>query len=242
MASEFLIVRARQVWLELAGVAVTFPAEGTEVVVSERSLLCPPGWSGIVTLGNAAIITVPEDGIGDLVRERLGGLPVTTLTDPDRVCRALPVAELLGPATLAYCDKDSFRPTDTDLIDVIPAGHADLAAFLASVPSDDADECGLAEITSPAFVMRSGTHVVAAAGYRRWPGQAAHICVLTAPQQRGRGLARVVGGAAVADALANDLLPQWRARPEPSRRVARALGFHELGTQLSIRVTGLSAR
>ncbi|WP_425321545.1 GNAT family N-acetyltransferase [Catellatospora chokoriensis] len=91
-------------------------------------------------------------------------------------------------------------------------------------------------------MVRSGSHVVAAAGYRRWPGQAAHMCVLTAPPHRGRGLARIVGGAAVADALANDLLPQWRARPEPSRRVARALGFHELGTQLSVRITEPSAR
>ncbi|GAB4052490.1 hypothetical protein GCM10028775_34000 [Catellatospora paridis] len=236
-----MIVRAQQVWLELAGVPVTFPAEGTQVVVSERSLLCPPGWSGIVTLGNAAIITVPADGIAELVRERLGGLPVAALTDPDRVCRALPVAEVLGPATLAYCDKRDFPPTDPGVTDAIPAGHADLATLLAAVPPDDADECGLAEITSPAFVVRSGTHIVAAAGYQRWPGQAAHICVLTAPRQRGRGLARVVGGAAVADALTNGFLPQWRARPEPSRRVARALGFHELGTQLSIRVTGLSA-
>ncbi len=242
MASELLLVRAQQVWLELAGVPATFPAEGVEVLVSERSSLCPPGWCGIVTLGNAAIVTVPTDGIGELVRQRLAGLPVATLTHPDLVRRALPVAESLGPATLAYCDKRSFPPTDPNVMDVIPAGHADLAAFLASVAPDDADECGLAEITSPAFVVRSGKHIVAAAGYRSWPGQAAHICVLTAAQQRGRGLARAVAGAAVADALNNDLLPQWRARPEPSRRVARALGFLELGTQLSIRVTGLSAR
>lgn len=198
MASDFLIIQAQQVWLELAGVPATFPTEGTEVVVSERSLLCPPGWSGIVTLGNAAIITVPEHGIAELVRQRLGGLPVAALTDPDLVRRALPVAELLGPATLAYCDEYCFQPPGPETIDVIPAGHADLATFLASVPPDDADECGLAEITSAAFVVRTGTHVVAAAGYRHWPGQAAHICVLTAPRQRGRGLARVVAGAAVA--------------------------------------------
>ncbi|GAA1614584.1 hypothetical protein GCM10009679_18720 [Saccharothrix algeriensis] len=237
MADDFLITRAQRVWLELAGVPVTFPAEGMQVVVSERSLLCPPGWVGIVTLGNAAIITVPAERTGALVRERLGGAPVATLTHPDRVYDALPVAELLGPATLAYCDQRSFRPTEPGVVDVIPASHADLAAFLASVPPDDADECGLAEITSPAFVVRGGRQVLAAAGYRRWPGQAAHVCVLTAPRQRGRGLARLVAGTAVADALTGGLLPQWRARPEPSRRVARALGFHELGTQLSIRLS-----
>ncbi|MDU0303963.1 GNAT family N-acetyltransferase, partial [Streptomyces sp. PAL114] len=45
--------------------------------------------------------------------------------------------------------------------------------------------------------------------------------------------ARVVGAAAVAHALAAGLLPQWRARDFASRRVAAALGFEELGAQLS---------
>jgi RimJ/RimL family protein N-acetyltransferase len=89
-------------------------------------------------------------------------------------------------------------------------------------------------------VLRDGGSgaVTAACGYRRWPARLAHLCVLTAPQQRGRGLARTVAGAAVAHALDNGFLPQWRARPEPSRRVARALGFRELGAQLSVRLPG----
>ncbi|MFI7575923.1 GNAT family N-acetyltransferase [Micromonospora sp. NPDC049497] len=57
-----------------------------------------------------------------------------------------------------------------------------------------------------------------------------------APNHRGRGLARAVASVAAADGVANHLLPQWGARPEPSRRVARALGFRQLGAQLSIRI------
>ncbi|WP_437441411.1 GNAT family N-acetyltransferase [Streptomyces aureus] len=53
---------------------------------------------------------------------------------------------------------------------------------------------------------------------------------------RGRRLARHAGSAAVAHALAAGLLPQWRARPPASRRVARSLGFRELGSQLSVRL------
>lgn len=112
---------------------------------------------------------------------------------------------------------------------LITADHRDLAVRLASVPTDDAEECGLAEITSPAFVVRSGTKVVAAAGYRRWPGQAAHLCVLTMPEHRGRGLAGVVASAAVAHGLANQLSPQcrlvrnrrveWRGRWDPASSV-----------------------
>jgi predicted GNAT family acetyltransferase len=99
---------------------------------------------------------------------------------------------------------------------------------------DDAGEAGLDEITSPAFVVREAGEVVAAAGYRTWPSRSAHISVLTAPGWRGRGLARETGSATTAHALAAGLLPQWRARVPESRRVAVALGFLELGAQLSI--------
>ncbi|MYV58866.1 GNAT family N-acetyltransferase, partial [Streptomyces sp. SID4931] len=44
-----------------------------------------------------------------------------------------------------------------------------------------------------------------------------------------------VAHAATAHALAAGLLPQWRARPPASRRVARALGYREVGRQLSVR-------
>jgi len=60
--------------------------------------------------------------------------------------------------------------------------------------------------------------------------------VLTAAASRGRGLGRAAASAAVAHAIADDRLPQWRARPMDSRRVARALGFRELGLQVSIRL------
>ncbi|MET8047176.1 GNAT family N-acetyltransferase [Streptosporangium sp. NPDC005286] len=76
--------------------------------------------------------------------------------------------------------------------------------------------------------------MISAAGYRPWLNTAAQLSVLTAAKYRGRGLARLVASAAVADALVNGLLPQWRARPEPSRRVARALGFREFGSQISL--------
>lgn len=80
--------------------------------------------------------------------------------------------------------------------------------------------------------------MVAAAGHRRWPGSVAHLAVLAGVRSRGRGLA----AAAVADALRDHLLPQWRARPEPSRRLARRLGFRELGNQVSIRVDPIARR
>jgi len=92
------------------------------------------------------------------------------------------------------------------------------------------------EITSPAFAVREHGQVVAAAGYSDWPCGTAHLSVLTAAAARGRGLARAAASAAVARALEEGKLPQWRARSWESRRIARAVGFRELGSQVSVRL------
>ncbi|GAB3837600.1 GNAT family N-acetyltransferase [Micromonospora andamanensis] len=237
MVDDPLLARARQVWRGLSGVAMDFPADGgVDVAASTGSLLCPPGWVGIVALGDAAIVTAPTDNWAATVREMLPGMPAESFTDVDRLRTVLPVAEVLGPASLAYLDADDVRPAQLDTTEVVRGDQVDLATLLASATVDDADECGLAEIDSSPFVVRHGDQCVAAAGYRRWPERVAHMCVLTAADHRGRGLARAVASAAVTDALAGGLLPQWRARPQPSRRVARALGFRQLGTQLSVRL------
>ncbi|MGI5182864.1 GNAT family N-acetyltransferase [Dactylosporangium sp. CA-152071] len=238
MTDDAVLGRARWVWAALAGAPVTFTSSGLDVAVSAASSLCPPGWVGVVALGGAAVATAPDEGAADLVRRALDGLPVPAMTDPVAVSGRLPVGAVLGPATLAFCDAARFRPAGagSGAVVAVGAGDAGVCGLLGRVPAADAGEAGLDEITSPAYVVRAGDDVVAAAGYRVWEGAVAHVSVLTAPAERGRGLARLVAGAAVAGALDAGLLPQWRARPVPSRRVARALGFVELGSQLSIRL------
>ncbi|WP_406634314.1 GNAT family N-acetyltransferase [Amycolatopsis sp. WGS_07] len=223
-----LLDRVRQLWLALAGVDGPFPGAGqARVLVSPGSKLGPPGWVGVVALGEAVVVTVPSKRWQAL---GAGRISAAEWTDPDRLRQVMPIVEVLGPATLAYFDGD---PAGLDSTETVSPGHPDLEALLTSVPAEEADESGIAEITSPAAVLRRGRQVIAAAGYRRWPGEIAQLSVLTAPEQRGRGLARAVAGAAVAHAVANRLLPQWRARHDASRRVARALGFRELGVQVS---------
>ncbi|WP_326656365.1 GNAT family N-acetyltransferase [Streptomyces sp. NBC_00385] len=240
MESDPLMARARSLWESLAGVPVSFAsAGGPTVVTAPASALAPPGWVGIVLLGDSALATAPTDDVARTVRRALTGLPAPSLTRPGEVARVWPVTEVLGPATLAYLSADDFHPASPGSAeaDRLPADHGDLLRLLASVSEEDAGECGLDEITSPAFVVRDGAAVVAAAGYGDWPGDTAHLCVLTAPRVRGRGLARQVASAATAHALAAGRLPQWRARPAASRRVAGALGFRESGSQLSVRGT-----
>ncbi|MBL1110315.1 GNAT family N-acetyltransferase [Streptomyces sp. 5-8] len=238
MAVDPLLKQAQALWETLAAVPVSFPlAEGLNVVTSPVSRLAPPSWTGIVVLGDSAIVTAPTDRAAQMLRRVLGGLPTSALASPAAVRAVLPVNEVLGPAVLGYVSRDVFRPVPADRsVERLAPGHPDLLALVKSVPPEDAGESAMDEITSAAFVVRKGADVVAAAGFQAWPASAAHLCVLTAPGERGRGLARQVASAAVAQALADGLLPQWRARPTASRNVARALGFRELGSQLSLRL------
>ncbi|MEU0953943.1 GNAT family N-acetyltransferase [Streptomyces niveus] len=259
---------ARALWSELAGVPVEFTTP-TAVVTAPGSRLCPPGWAGIVRIGDAAVVTAPDargaEALGAAVRK----LAPAELVDPVRLGKALsgtgaPVLDVLGPATLSYVDRDAFVPALAEeagaTVERAAPGDSALTALLAGAGRGDADESGLDEITSPAFLLREaggartagegdGTgegvgagagggagEVVAAAGYVTWPRSVAHVCVLVAPHRRGRRLAGIVASAAVSHALDTGLLPQWRARPYPSRRVAAALGFRELGAQLSVRI------
>ncbi|WP_330314542.1 GNAT family N-acetyltransferase [Streptomyces sp. NBC_00523] len=242
MNDDPLMARARRLWETLAGVPAPAAPDGAPVVVTaSASALCPPAWVGTVLLGDAALVTAPTDAAADEVRRALKAVPTRELAEPEAIRRELSVAEVLGPATLAYLAAGDFRPYEPPDVTVttLPAGDPELLRLLGSVSEEDAGECGLDEITSPAFVVREdATGLIAAAGYEAWPGETAHLCVLTAPGARGRGLARAVASAATHHALAADRLPQWRARPEASRRVARALGYRELGRQLSVRLHG----
>ncbi|MGW1060371.1 GNAT family N-acetyltransferase [Micromonospora rubida] len=237
MARLAVVNRVQDLWVSLAGVATSFPADGVRVVVAAESRLCPPAWAGIVVLGSSGIATAPDAATARFLRESLNGRLPRSAVEVDRWSGERGVVDVLGPASLAYLEEQEFRPaTRVAGIAQLPPGHPDLDRLVADVSEDDVAESGIDEITSPVFVVRDRTRVAAAAGYRRWPRSVAHLCVLTSSHFRGRGLARAVASAAVAEALQNQLLPQWRARPEPSRRLARRLGFRELGDQVSIRI------
>jgi RimJ/RimL family protein N-acetyltransferase len=231
-----LTARARELWECLAGTTAGF-VPAISVAVSPRSNLCPPGWAGIVVMGDAALATAPDHETARVVEQALGGLPAASLTGTEVLSSRLPVAELLGPAALAYLDPADFRPQPGDAV-TTPLGldHPGLRQFLRAAGTHDVEESGIQEITTPAFAVREHGQVVAAAGYRDWPCGTAHLSVLTASGARGRGLARAAASAAVAHAIEEGRLPQWRARPQASRRVAHALGFRELGSQVSIRL------
>lgn len=237
MSVDAVSAHARALWVELADVPVGFVSGQSSVVVSPGSRMCPAGWCGAVRVGDSVIVTAPDAVAAEVVREVSARISVRGMVVAERVSAALPVADMLGPAALAYASAETFRPVSAQRgSEQVLGEDAGLVELLESSGADDRAESGLDEITSPAFVVRSGGKVVSAAGYRSWPHRTAHVSVLTAPGRRGHGLARAAAGAAVEHALAQGLVPQWRARTPESRRVAEVLGFLEVGAQLSFRL------
>jgi GNAT acetyltransferase len=173
------------------------------------------------------------------MQEALRTVPAASVTDAKLLRGGLDIADMLGPATLAYPDPADFRPQPgAAAVELLDACDPAFRRFVSEAEAGDLAESGIAQITSPAFVIREHARVITAAGYRDWPGQVAHLSVLTAVHARGRGLGDAAASAAVAHAIGENKLPQWRARPQASRRIARRLGFCELGSQVSIRLGG----
>ena len=231
-----LTAAARALWESLANAPAGF-GPVLRVAVSPDSRLCPPGWVGIVVIADAVIATAPTMDTAQTVQEALGTLPAASLTDPRTLSTRLQLLEKLGPACLAYLDPAEFHPHHGPIaVEQLLPCDEDLRQLVTASSDQDVEESGITEITSPAFAAREDGTIISAAGYRDWPGQVAHLSVLTIATARGRGLARTVASAALTHAIAYGKLPQWRARPQTSRRVARALGFRELGSQVSIRI------
>lgn len=213
-----LVDAVRRTWEHLAGPGARFvPAAEVRAVVAPGSRLCPDGWCGIVTLDGETLATAPDGGSARVLEEFLReGRPSAR--------------DVLGPAHLAYLAPLTTSPGELHSVD--PSAAQDL---LRNCSADDVGESGLADIDSPAFVVVEDGETLAASGYELWPNDVAHLCVLVRPDARGRNLARGVAARATAHAQAAGLLCQWRARPSASLRVAQALGYEVLGTQLSLR-------
>ena len=146
-----LIAAARELWEHLAGTAAGF-APAISVAVAPRSSLCPRGWAGIVVIGNAVLATAPDHGTALLVEQALSDLPAAWLTGAEVLRRRLRIAEIRGPAALAYLDPADFRPQPgAGVAGPLDLDHPGLQRFLMAADADDVEESGMQQITSPAF-------------------------------------------------------------------------------------------
>jgi RimJ/RimL family protein N-acetyltransferase len=223
--------RIERAWAAHAGVPRLSPHQ---VVVRPRSRLSREGWIGVLSLGDTLTWAVPRPDLVPRIESALPDGLTRALTADDIVAWLEPV-EVLGPASLFYPPGPLVRPAP--VASVSRASPAELEEFRRTLPDSDLEESGLPDVEADAFAARDGdARLLAVCGYRRWPANIAHLCVATGPSDRRRGAARRAARAAIADAIDHDLLPQWRARPEASKALARSLGLEQWGFQMSVRL------
>jgi GNAT superfamily N-acetyltransferase len=221
---------ARRAWARLAGLD---ELEGVRVVVGATPPFGRPGWIAILALDGTVTAAVPRPELVDPVVAALAGLDPAQATTPGVVRpRMPPTRAVLGPAALFY-PPAGFQQSVATGVEVVAA--TDVRGLLGVVAADELAESGLAEVTGPVVVARgAGGGIAAACGYRVWPNGVAHLSVLADPRHRRRGHARRAATTAIARALEEGLLPQWRARVPASQALARTLGLVEMGAQLGL--------
>jgi hypothetical protein len=143
-------------------------------------------------------------------------------------------ARSVGETVLAFTD----RYVERDGLEDVPVADepAAVAALERACPPDDVTEVGLAGLSRVFVTLDDRDQPTAGAGYAEWQTILGHLAVLTPPEQRRAGLGTTAAALAVNDALDAGLVPQWRTRVDnvASRRMARRLGFVEVGTQTTV--------
>ncbi len=230
--------RIRQGWRVELQAPAAFRRPGRHVHLRPEEDPARAGRVGVVTLGDSTCVSLPPAAparLRDLERRDMDA----DLTDPAVVARVIgPVEAFIGPATLAFLDPTAFRATDDPQVASVPVAHQSVRHLAAACGPQDTEESGLLGVESPVAVCQAAGRVVAASGYQVWHGRLAHLSVLVDPAHRGRGLGAAVAAGAVNHALDAGLVPQWRARCTllASRRIARSLGFVELGRQATYKL------
>lgn len=229
--------QADQFWAAELGVAPrVLRAEGFHV--HERVDGDAPPRAIIVETSTATIVSLPA---GQARRFANAGLSFEQMERSPRpyvaACRSTDLLEVRGPAHLAYWPLSSPPPTPRGQAELL-GGDAltSLGSLRDSAPAEW-EEAGVGP-DSRVFGLRVEERIVAVAGYERWPGRIAQLHVFCHPAYRRRGLAAEPLTAAISEALAANLLPQYRARDVNAASVAlaRRVGLVEYGWMATIRL------
>jgi len=192
----------------------------------------------IVGTSSATVVSLPA-GLAHAFDN--AGLSLTKMECAPRryvaSCVSIPSLEVRGPAYLAYWPTSSSRPPLRGRAELLDSDGLASLASLSDVAPVEWEEAGIGP-GSRVLGLRAEGQLVAVAGYERWPGDIAQLRVFCHPGYRRRGLAAESLTAAISHALADNLLPQYRARDgnAASLALAKRVGFVEYGWMATVLV------
>lgn len=214
---------------------------GTHVQEHAGTLVGATGiW--ILVVGSSPRISLPSAAM-DLLANRASGWSRSLVADASALAaevRPLEVEKIVGPAFIGYGTAQTLDLSPaTEGRELTPADDVAVARLRAVCGAEEWEHGGSDHHAVPTFgCMNDRGDVLALAGYKAWGEEIAHISIVSAPRQRGRGLGSAAVACAARHALDAGLVPQYRtlASNEPSMGVARRLGFERYGFSVFVRL------
>lgn len=158
-----VVRRIKAAWASIAEVP---QLDRVQLIVRERSALCPPGRIGVLVLDDTVTVSVPRQELKPVLETSLAGAePLEAADFAALLDRLPPVSALLGPAYLFYplapVAAGSALPT------VVNESVQQVNDLIEAVSAEELDESGVSGLTGRVFALRAAEGVpVAICGYR----------------------------------------------------------------------------
>ncbi len=167
-----LVERVRRAWSVVSEVPDAFLPGTTRVVAIPASRIAPPGWCGVVALGDACLIVTPDEDTASRIGDFVQAVPAGRV--PDIGWFQIGARVLLGPAALYFTLTHPRIPTAGITVERVAAGGRQVVELIGRASPDEAQEADIEEamVTFAAMVAGEAAAVV---GYRIWPGSIAHF-------------------------------------------------------------------
>jgi len=176
--------------------------------------------------------------MADLVRSAILELPVEGAFDVALLGQSLGrrADRIIGPTFLGYLDPLEAEPVDSNVRLLDAADLQSLVEFEQRVPAQDWEYSGLRAGQPIAGYFVDG-EMRSAAGYKVWGGCIAHIGIITRPDSRRSGYARVCVNKIAHYAVAGGLIAQYQTlyANEAAMTVGRARGVEHYADRIYVR-------
>jgi RimJ/RimL family protein N-acetyltransferase len=146
---------------------------------------------------------------------------------------------VLGPSIHSYADASTFATSQPRGRRLTDADGDAVEALRRTMPEEEWAEGGFGhDDTTVIWGIFEDRALVAAGNMTDFDGTPTDVGLATTPTHRGKGLGRSLASAMVEDALKRFPVVRYRALAsnEPSRAVARTLGFVDDGANIAVRL------
>lgn len=189
---------------------------------------------------DACIVSVPAT-TPDIERSKLRAAKPAEAFNAAFLARTFVISSdhVTGPAWVGFADKGGFKPVKSDARLLSPADEAAMRELAEGCGETAWKQSKIAVDRQTNFGLFAGGKLVAASGYLNLAGQLAYIGVITHPDHRGKGYARMVASASMAHALEFNLVPMWRTLDahESAIKLAVTLGFEKYAATYDVQLT-----